>query len=253
MRRNLLFIHLATIVAISFLPFATASATEASNPLRVCILSGCMTYASEESLPPFQQYLEQNYNISCTRLVRKAVDDLPGLEQLDACDVALVFIKRMRLTGEQLEQFKKYATSGRPVVAVRTASHAVQTWLEFDHEVLGGNYSMHQPVGPITQIDVLPAGENHPILIGVTLATASEALYKNAGHAADIQVLLRGSIPGQPAEPLAWTREYRGGRIFYTSLGGQETFRQTAFRRMLANALFWTAHRAAEPKKSQGD
>jgi type 1 glutamine amidotransferase len=240
---------LALISAAGF-PSGAASAAETDKPLKVCILSGCLTYASEESLPAFQQYLEQNYNVSCTRLVRKAVDDLPGLEQLDDCDVALVFIKRMQLKGEQLEQFKKYVTSGRPVVGVRTASHAVQTWLEFDHEVLGGNYKGHHPVGPITQIDVPPGADKHPILAGVQLTTASEALYKNAGHAADIQVLLRGGIPGQPVEPLAWTREYQGGRIFYTSLGGQETFRQSEFRRLLANALFWTARRDPEAKKS---
>ncbi|HWC89698.1 MAG TPA: ThuA domain-containing protein, partial [Pirellulales bacterium] len=216
--------------------------------LRVCILSGCPTYASEDSLPPFQEYLEQTLNVSCTRLVRKAVDDLPGLEQLDNCDVALIFIKRMKLKGEQLERFKKYVTSGRPIVAVRTASHAVQTWLEFDHEVLGGNYHSHHPAGPSMTIKVEPGAATHPILAGVELTTAGDALYKNSGHATDIQVLLSGTIPAQPTEAIAWTRDYRGGRVFYTSLGAQDTFRTPSFRRMLANALFWTAGRSLEPK-----
>src|SRR5262249_16208965 len=64
------------------------SAAEAPKPLKVCILSGCNTYNSEESLPPFQEFLEQNYNVKCVRVIRKATDDLPGLEQLDDCDVA---------------------------------------------------------------------------------------------------------------------------------------------------------------------
>ncbi|MDZ4848694.1 MAG: ThuA domain-containing protein [Pirellulaceae bacterium] len=153
----------------------------------------------------------------------------------------------MKLDGEQLERFKKYVTSGRPVVAVRTASHAVQTWLEFDKEVLGGNYKSHHPVGPVTQISVKPAGASHPILSGVELTKVNDALYKNLGYAADIQVLLAGTIPGQPSEPIAWTRDYQGGRIFYTSLGAQDTFETPSFRRMLANALFWTAHREPQP------
>src|SRR6185436_12128920 len=136
----------------------------AEMPLKVCVLSGCDTYKSEESLPPFEAWLQQNYNVKCTRVVKQAVDDLPGLEALDNCDVAFVFIKRMKLKGEQLERFQKYATSGRPIVGVRTASHAVQTWLEFDHEVLGGNYHSHHPVGPMTQITVTPNGQEHPIL-----------------------------------------------------------------------------------------
>ncbi len=237
------------IAALAGLGTAAALADDAGKPLKVCILSGCDTYKSEESLPPFQEFLERHYNVRCSRVVRKAVDDLPGLEQLDDCDVALVFIKRMQLKGEQLERFKKYATSGRPVVAVRTASHAVQTWLEFDKEVLGGNYKSHHPVGPVTQISVKSDRAAHPVLAGVELPTVNDALYKNLGHAADIQVLWEGTIPGQPTEPLAWTREFKGGRIFYTSLGAQDTFKEPAFRRLLVNALFWTAKRDVEAIK----
>src|SRR5687767_5353675 len=125
----------------------SATAADKGQPLKVCILSGSDTYKSEESLPPFQKFLEQNYNVRATFLAKQAVDDLPGLEQLDDCDVALVYIKRMKLGSEQLERFKKYALSGRPIVGIRTASHAVQTWLEFDQEVLGGNYHGHHPKG----------------------------------------------------------------------------------------------------------
>jgi type 1 glutamine amidotransferase len=218
------------------------------NALKVCILSGCDTYHSEESLPPFQKYLEANYDVRCVRIVRRTDDDLAGLEKLDDCDVALVFIKRMNLSGKQLARFKKYVTSGKPIVGVRTASHAVQTWLEFDREVLGGNYQSHHPVGPVTKIEVTASGRKHPILQGVDLATANDALYKNAGHADDVDVLLRGTIPGEPSEPLAWTRVHNGGRIFYTSLGAEDTFENESFRRMLANALFWTAKRNVEKK-----
>lgn len=229
---------------------AAGSATaDDSGPLRVCLLSGCDTYDSETSLPPFQAWLEQNYHVCCVRIVKKAVDDLPGLEQLDDCDVAFVFFKRMQLKDTQLERFKKYATSGKPIVAVRTASHAVQTWLEFDKEVLGGNYHGHHPVGPVTKIEATAEAKKHPILAGVELAAVNDSLYKNEGHASDINVLLKGSIPDQPVEALAWTRDYKGGRVFYTSLGAQDTFQQPAFRRMLANALFWTARRNVEEKK----
>ena len=242
--------HMALLMAAMIgLIVADSFADEVGKPLKVCILSGCETYQSEKSLPPFQEFLEQNYNVRCTRLTKKAVDDLPGLEQLDDCDVAFVFIKRMQLKGEQLERFQKYATSGRPIVAVRTASHAVQTWLKFDREVLGGNYRSHHPVGPVTKIEATAVGKEHPILAGVELSTVGDALYKNEGHAADIKLLLRGTIPDQPTEALAWTREFKGGRIFYTSLGAQDTFEKPGFRRMLANALFWTAGRNVETKK----
>jgi type 1 glutamine amidotransferase len=225
---------------------AAAPADSASpRRLKVCLLSGCDTYNSEESLPPFQEYLEKNYGFECVRIVKKAKDDLPGLEQLETCDVAFVFIKRMDLKDAQLAQFQKYMTSGRPIVAVRTASHAVQTWLEFDKLVLGGNYKSHHPAGPVTKVEATEAAAGHPILAGVKLTSAADSLYKNLGHAADIRVLLTGTIDGQPTEPIAWTREVNGGRVFYTSLGAQETFRDPAFRRMLAQAILWAAKREA--------
>jgi type 1 glutamine amidotransferase len=245
MKRDAIFL---ICLGSAFLFQPTAWASDKA-PLKVCILSGCPTYNSEKSLPPFQDWLEKHYNVRCTRLIRQAVDDLPGLDQLDDCDVAFVFFKRMELEGEQLERFKRYVTSGRPVVAVRTASHAVQTWLDFDHEVLGGNYHMHHEKGPITTVEVVAEPRNHPVLNDVVITKASEPLYKNEGHAADVQVLLRGSIPGQPTEDIAWVRDYKGGRIFYTSLGGEETFEQEGFRRMLANALFWTVGRELERNK----
>jgi len=237
-------------LAFAFVCFVTlslsASVTLAEErPLKVCLLSGCPTYDSEKSLPPFQKFLEKNYNVRCTRLVRKAVDDLPGLEKLDDCDVALVFIKRMQLGGDQLERFRRYMTSGKPIVAIRTSSHAVQTWLEFDHEVLGGNYQGHYEKGPTTTVRILDDAREHPILSGVKISTAPGPLYKNSGHAREIHILMAGSSKDQ-TEPIAWTREYKGGRVFYTSLGNVETFQQPAFRRMIANALFWTAKRQPE-------
>ena len=236
-------------ILVSGIAVHSISTVSAGEPLKVCLLSGCPTYKSEESLPPFQKWLEDNYNVHCTRLVRDG-HEFPGLEKLDDCDVAFVFFKRTELKGEQLERFKKHVTSGKPIVAVRTASHAVQTWLDFDREVLGGNYHGHFDHGIDCTVTILPGAKDHPVLDGVELTVVKDALYKNDGHAADINVLLKGAIPNQPAEAIAWTREHNGGRVFYTSLGAPDTFQLPAFRRMLANALFWTAKRAPSGKSS---
>lgn len=245
--------HFRYVTAVAALAIVAAvalpTALSAGEPLKVCILSGSDTYHSELSLPPFQKFLETNYNVRCTFLEKKTADDLPGLEALETCDVAFVFIKRMKLAGDQLARFKAYAESGKPIVGVRTASHAVQTWLEFDPQVFGGAYHGHYPLGPVTKIEVVPGAESHPVLKGVSLTTSNDVLYKNEGHAADINLLHRGTIPEAPSEALTWTRDYKGGRIFYTSLGSQEMFENADFRRMLVNALFWTARREVEPKK----
>ena len=85
----------------------------------------------------------------CSRAFIEGKDEehLPGLENLADCDVMLLFTRRLKLSGEQLERIKDYCLSGKPIVGVRTASHAIQSWLDLDKEVLGGNYHGHYGEG----------------------------------------------------------------------------------------------------------
>src|SRR5262249_29400775 len=167
---------------------------------------------------------------------------LPGLESLDTCDVMLLFTRRLTIKGEQLERVKKYCTSGKPVVAVRTASHAFQNWLALDKEVLGGDYQNHYGETMKTRVSIVENAKNHPTLAEFKPFESPGSLYKNPNVAKDVEVLLTGNN-GQHVEPVAWTRPYKGGRIFYTSLGHPKDFENESFRRLLVNALFWTTRR----------
>lgn len=228
--------------------FLTAAAGEKARPLRVCLVSGSFEYDSEKSLSLLQKHLEKNFNIQCTRAFAKVEKDLPGLENLDSCDVMLLFTRRLTIDGQQLESVKKYIQAGKPLVGIRTASHAFQKWLDLDKDVLGGNYKGHYNVGPITAVEFTDKGKNHPIFKGVGPFKSVSSLYKNTGHAKDIEVLLTGTISGDKTEPLAWTRAYKGGRVFYTSLGHQKDFEDENFVQMVVNALYWTAKRAPEKR-----
>ena len=50
-----------------------------------------------------------------------------------------------------------------------------------------------------------------------------------------------GCQPGKPPEPVAWTNAYKGGRVFYTSLGHPDDFKTPQFKKLLANAVLWAA------------
>jgi type 1 glutamine amidotransferase len=224
-------------------PFSRALAAPAeSRALRVCLVSGSEEYKSNESLASFQKQLEQDHRARCTRAFWTSTTNLPGLEALDSSDVMILFTRRLELPKEQLDRIKRYCLAGRPIVGLRTASHAFQNWLELDREVFGGSYGGHYGAGPITTIKVAPGNDKHPILNGFNPYETATTLYKNPRLADDTKLLLTGSIPDH-TEPLAWTREYRGGRVFYTSLGGPEDFKQDAFRQMLINALDWATER----------
>jgi type 1 glutamine amidotransferase len=174
---------------------------------------------------------------------------LPGLENLDTCDVMLLFTRRLKITGEQLERVKKYCQSGKPIVGIRTASHAFQNWLDLDKDVLGGNYKGHFGSDLVTSVELVEKVKDHPILEGVKPFKSKGSLYKNTGLAKDVNVLLNGSIPDH-TEPIAWTRNYKGGRIFYTSLGHQADFDDDNFVRLVVNALYWSAQRAPMKRAS---
>ncbi len=243
---------LAAVVAALLLANACQLAAAAdAKPLKVCIVSGSLEYKSAETLPEFQKLLESQYGVQCTRafIVGKDLEHLPGLENLDDCDVMLLFTKRLKLSGEELERIKKYCLSGKPIVGVRTASHAIQTWLELDKEVLGGNYQGHFSNDVPVDVKIVEAAKNHPILSGVEPFRSVGSLYKNQGLADDTHVLLNG-VSTESTEPIAWTRDYQGGRIFYTSLGHPQDFQEPSFRRLLVNALFWAAGREPQPKQT---
>lgn len=231
----------ASAVALAGMPRGVV-AGNTSAPLQVCLVSGSLEYKSDESLAALQEYLEERYPMRCTRAFRRADDDLPGLEHLETCDVALFFTRRLTIDGDQLARVKRYCDAGRPVVGVRTASHGFQNWLEMDREVFGGDYGKHYSSGPRTKIEIFTGAQGHPILDGFEPFESVGSLYRNRQIAADTTLLLKGHIP-EHEEPLAWTRMHRGGRVFYTSLGHPDDFAEESFRRLLANALRWTAKR----------
>jgi hypothetical protein len=225
-----------------FAPAVLAAKSASDRPLKLCLVSGSEEYKSNESLAAFQELIEKKYPIKCSRAFWKSKTELPGLNALADCDVMLLFTKRLEPPSDQLELVKKYCLAGRPVVGVRTASHAFQKWLELDHIVLGGDYHGHYGSGSITKVAIASGADQHPILTGVEPFETPSKLYKNPKIAADTNLLLTGTIPDH-TEPVAWTHMNHGGRVFYTSLGGPADFEMKVFQTLLTNAIFWTANR----------
>jgi type 1 glutamine amidotransferase len=222
-------------------------AAAVAAPLRICLLSGSAEYKSDESLAGFQKFLEAKFNAVCHRAFGKDKGTgLPGLEALETSDVMVVFTRRVNLTEQELAEVKKHLAAGKPIVGIRTASHAFQNFMELDAEVFGGSYKGHY-TDRLAPIRIVPGMAGHPILAGVPSFSTLGKLYKNAALAEDVTVLLTASTE-EHSEPVAWTRRHNGGRMFYTSLGVPEDFEKPEFRQMLVNALFWTAGRKPEAK-----
>ena len=214
-------------------------------------------YSSEKTLPAFAQLLREKYGCYCTVSVGQGKFDIPGLDELKTTDVLLLFARRRTLPKEQLDKIRAYLEAGKPLVALRTCSHAFTVeqgkaapegsdqWPEFDHEVLGGNYHSYEKQIRHSDIEIAPGAAGHPILAGVapTQWKCTFPLYFVTPLAKDAKVLVMGSVADY-REPVAWTHTYKGARVFYSSLGCPDDFASVPqFRTMLVNAIFWAMDR----------
>jgi type 1 glutamine amidotransferase len=223
----------------------------AAQPPKIVFVTGEFEYHSRETLPAFAKALAAEYNVNTTVLERpddEKIQSIPGLEKLEEADLVVIMIRRMVLPEEQLNRFKKYLDSGKPLIGLRTASHSFENWKEFDAVVLGGNYQNHHGNQFKTTVSVIPEARDNPILRGVTGFVSDGSLYKNTPLRPGSKPLLRGTIEGQPPEPVAWTHEYHGGRIFYTSLGHPNDFKNESFERLLHNAIGWALNQPLEKR-----
>ena len=182
--------------------------------------------------------------------------NIENLQILKDAHLAVIFVRRRALEPENLAIIRDYVASGRPVLGIRTASHAFDAnrdvpraetagentqgylaqWKEFDRDVLGGNYQGHYGhLNTGTDVFVVPGMEGHPLLKGVELKFNSPNwLYKNRPlRSGKVQVLLLGSNPGVPDEPVMWVNN----NVIYTSLGHWDDWKIESFRNMMFNAV----------------
>jgi type 1 glutamine amidotransferase len=211
-------------------------------------------YRTEQTLPEFAaQRLGHDFRVHFVFANEQLRNDLPGIETLlEDADLVLLSVRRRPLPESQLAAVRRYLERGRPLVGIRTASHAfclrdtappegLRDWPEFDAEILGGHYTNHHGNGPKVRVEAVGA---HPVTAGIDLGAlvGNGSLYKVSPLGPRAQPLLLGSIPGQPSEPVAWTHTTpRGGRVFYTSLGHWDDFAEPAFQQLLLQGLRWAA------------
>ena len=222
-------------------------------------------YKTWQTLPTFaRKHLGDDFTVSYVFANAKERNVLPGIEVLDTADVALFSIRRRALPEKQMAVIRRYLKAGKPLLGVRTTSHAFSLsfkgdkrpdkgyadWLTWDADIIGGNYTGHHGTegkggrGLKVTVTLAEGAAKHPILTGVDPAKliGNGSLYQTNPLTKTTTPLLIGSIPDNPSEPVAWTNktEY-GGKVFYTALAHIDDFQQPAFNRLMVNAVYWAA------------
>jgi type 1 glutamine amidotransferase/nicotinamidase-related amidase len=219
---------------------------------RVTFVVGGGEYNADETMPDLAHELTDRWGCHCDVLIGRGKDKeytIPGLAALDKADACVLYLRRRALWPEQMELIRNYLSAGKPLVALRTSSHGFEAgdkapkelvqWPKFDLEVLGCDYRGHGPEG--TDVALASGAAEHPILAGVDSKPwrSTGSLYNSSPVDKSATILLTGSQKGR-SEPIAWTRTHTGGKVFYTSLGHRDDFKEPQFRRLLVNAIGWS-------------
>ncbi len=254
----------------------------------IVFISGDEEYRSEEALPMLAAILSKRYGFNCTVLFpidpasgmidAMYLGNIPGLENLRKADLMFIFTRFRELPDEQMKYIEEYLDAGKPVVGIRTATHAfnytknlkspfakyhfrstVKGWEGgFGPRVLGetwvAHHGAHGDEGTRGLIDGMQQNAGNPILNGVKDIWAPTDVYGiRALPGADVLVwgqCTDGMTAARPVNleksimPVAWTRHYTGkngnkGRVFTSTMGASIDLLNEDLRRLLINASFW--------------
>lgn len=101
---------------------------------KVVLISGDEEYHSEQALPQLARILSERHGFDCTVLFAidpktgainpNVLNNIPGLDSLQSADLLVLFTRFRNLPEDQMAQIDAYLLSGKPVLGIRTATHA---------------------------------------------------------------------------------------------------------------------------------
>lgn len=144
MRNQLLFFLCTVLVSACNVPQTSESSNEPTQLLhfegqterpQIVLVSGDEEYRSEEALPQLAKMLSRLHGFNCTVLFAQDpakpgiidpnyVRNIPGLDALEEADLMVIFTRFRALPDEQMAYIDRYLKRGKPVLGIRTATHA---------------------------------------------------------------------------------------------------------------------------------
>ena len=253
----------------------------------IVLISGDEEYRSEEALPQLAKILSGHHGFRSTVLFAvnpstgeidpRKQDNIPGLEALRTADLMIIFTRFRKLPDDQMQFIADYTDSGKPIIGIRTSTHAFDTgaaskyarfgWQSkeweggFGRQVLGetwiahhGNHGSEGTRGVIAE-----SAKDHPILRGVRDIWGPTDVYAvRLPLPGDSKPLVLGQVvagmspkdppvagkKNDPMMPIAWTKTHatpsgKSARIFTTTIGASQDLESEGLRRLLVNACYW--------------
>lgn len=270
-------------------PWIVLKGTEGPGVGRhIVLVSGDEEYRSEEALPQLAKILAARHGFKCTVLFAIEPEDgtinpersnIPGLEALSSADLLILFTRFRDLPEQQMRYLVEYIESGRPIIGMRTATHAFNiaegkpyakySWRSreweggFGRQVLGETWISHhgQHGKQATRGIVVREEADHPILRGIEdgdIFGPTDVYGVRLPLPGDSRPLVLGQVvdgmdpddppaegeQNDPMMPIAWIKSYetpdgKRARVFTTTMGAAQDLLSEGLRRLLVNAAYW--------------
>lgn len=220
----------------------------------IVLISGDEEYRSEEALPQLAKILGKHHGFRSTVLFAidpatgtidpNRNDNIPGLECLQTADLMILFTRFRNLPDDQMKYIAAYVESGKPIIGMRTATHAFNLsgsktfarygWANkewdggFGRHVLGETWiSHHGQHGRQSTRGVIAKGqEKHPILRGIKdgdIWGPTDVYGVRLPLTGDSRALVLGQVleamkptdrpvagkPNDPMMPVAWVKTFK--------------------------------------------
>jgi len=251
----------------------------------IVLVAGDDEYRSEELVPQLAKILAVRHGFRCTVLFAvnpqtgeidpATLDNIPGLEALTTADLMVLFLRFRDLPVEQMKYIDDYTNSGRPILGLRTSTHAFNIKKKDDpyakwsfraggesaggygRQVLGETWIAHYGHHNKESTRGLAAEgmEDHPLVRGCEDIWGPSDVYAITTLFGDSRPLIMGQVlqgmnpndkpnPEKQLVPVAWIKTYTGtqgkaARVFTTTMGHAEDLKSEGFRRLLVNACYW--------------
>ena len=260
----------------------------AGNGKKIVLIAGDDEYRSEECLPMLGKILAKRHGYESVVLFPINPDgnviqpnfqtNIPGMQHLQDADLVIIGLRFRNLPDDQMKYFDEYLKSGKPIIGLRTSTHAFnipsdsdsqfkhysfnsKDWPGgFGQQVLGDTWVNHhgRHKRESTRGVIVKENASHPIMKGVEDVWGPTDVYGVIRLPDSAKVLLDGAVlegmspsdkpvagkKNEPMMPLAWLKTYQNesgatNSVFCTTMGSSTDFECEDLRRLIVNAAYW--------------
>jgi hypothetical protein len=253
----------------------------------IVLLAGDEEYRSEEAMPQLAKILSNHHGFKCTVLFSINPADgtidpnnssnIPGMDKVATADLIITAWRFRELPDADMKFFVDHVEAGKPVIGMRTATHAFNyksknspyakwTWTSgewkggFGRQVLGETWiSHHGHHGKESCRGVIAeAAKSNPIVRGCEDIWGPTDVYGVTKLPETATPLVMGQVlegmkptdkpvtgpKNEPMMPIAWTNAWVGptgkaSRVFCTTMGSSTDLESEGVRRLIVNASYW--------------